>query len=45
MTFRVKVNTATKPKFYYALNKESLDDLLNRLYETGETNAFVEARP
>ena len=41
MTFRVKVNQPSGPKFYYALGNEGLDALLDELYSAGPINVFV----
>lgn len=45
MTFRIKVNQPSGPRFYYALGTEALDTLLDELYEAGTTNSVIEARP
>lgn len=35
MTFRIKVNQPSGPRYYYALGTEALDTLLTALYSAG----------
>lgn len=41
MTFRVKVNQPSGPKFYYALGEDGLNALLDALYSAGPTNTYI----
>lgn len=41
MTFRVKVNQPSGPRFYYALGTEALTTLLDELYATGAVNLVL----
>lgn len=41
MTYRVKVNQPSGPKFYYALGNEGLDALLDELYSAGPINLVL----
>lgn len=45
MTYRIKVNQPSGPRYYYALGSEALDFLLGLLYAAGKTNTVIEARP
>lgn len=41
MTFRIKVNQPSGPRFYYALGTEALNTLLGELYEAGTVNLVL----
>lgn len=41
MTFRVKVNQPSGPRYYYALGSEALDTLLDELYAGGPINLVL----
>lgn len=45
MTFRVKVNQPSGPRYYYALGSEALDILLTALYAAGTKNIVLRVMP